>query len=95
MLLCAALLLFFPALLLKKGYALHDVIVVAVLSRRDHGDPRLAHAAGGAAAGGRPVQGTGQHRHRVGGDLRRGHPGAAAGLRARSPRWAASSWASW
>jgi len=32
MLLCAALLLFFPALLLKKGYALHDVIVVAVIS---------------------------------------------------------------
>jgi O-antigen/teichoic acid export membrane protein len=32
MLLCAALLLFFPALLLKKGYALHDVIAVAVVS---------------------------------------------------------------
>ncbi|MBA2590631.1 MAG: hypothetical protein H0U98_18625 [Alphaproteobacteria bacterium] len=32
MLLCAALLLFFPALLLKKGYALHDVIVVALVS---------------------------------------------------------------
>jgi O-antigen/teichoic acid export membrane protein len=32
MLLCAALLMFFPALLLKKGYALHDVIVVAVIS---------------------------------------------------------------
>ena len=32
MLLCAALLLFFPALLLKKGYALHDVIVVAAIS---------------------------------------------------------------
>ena len=32
MLLCAALLLFFPAVLLKKGYALHDVIVVAVIS---------------------------------------------------------------
>ncbi|MFO1247063.1 MAG: hypothetical protein U1E93_02320 [Alphaproteobacteria bacterium] len=32
MLLCAGLLLFFPALLLKKGYALHDVILVAVIS---------------------------------------------------------------
>ena len=32
MLLCAALLVFFPALLLKKGYALNDVIVVALIS---------------------------------------------------------------
>jgi len=29
---CAALLAFFPLLVLKKGYALHDVILVAVLS---------------------------------------------------------------
>jgi O-antigen/teichoic acid export membrane protein len=32
MLLCAALLAFFPLLILKKGYGLHDVIVVAVIS---------------------------------------------------------------
>lgn len=32
MLLCAALLAFFPLLVLKKGYSLHDVIVVASLS---------------------------------------------------------------
>ena len=31
-LLCAAVLAFFPLLVLKKGYALHDVIVVAILS---------------------------------------------------------------
>ena len=31
-LLCAAVLAFFPQLVLKKGYALHDVIVVAALS---------------------------------------------------------------
>jgi O-antigen/teichoic acid export membrane protein len=32
MLLCAALLAFFPLLILKKGYSLHDVIVVATVS---------------------------------------------------------------
>jgi hypothetical protein len=31
-LLCVALLAFFPLLVLKKGYALHDVILVAILS---------------------------------------------------------------
>ena len=33
MLLCAAVLVFFPLLVLKKGYGLHDVIVVAILHR--------------------------------------------------------------
>jgi O-antigen/teichoic acid export membrane protein len=32
MLLCAGLLIFFPGLLLKKGYALHDVEMVAIIS---------------------------------------------------------------
>jgi O-antigen/teichoic acid export membrane protein len=32
MLLCAALLAFFPLLILKKGYGLHEVIVVAIIS---------------------------------------------------------------
>jgi O-antigen/teichoic acid export membrane protein len=32
MLLCAALLAFFPLLILKKGYGLHDAVVVAVVS---------------------------------------------------------------
>ncbi|HEU0096438.1 MAG TPA: hypothetical protein VFQ52_08280, partial [Rhizomicrobium sp.] len=32
MLLCAGLLIFFPGLLLKKGYALHDVEMVAMIS---------------------------------------------------------------
>jgi O-antigen/teichoic acid export membrane protein len=32
MVLCAALLVFFPMLLLKKGYDLRDVIIVAVIS---------------------------------------------------------------
>ncbi len=63
-LLCAALLAFFPLLVLKKGYALHDVILVAILSSvimaiRAWRTPLavLLQAAGA-------VQGTGGHRHR-------------------------------
>jgi hypothetical protein len=74
MLLCAALLLFFPALLLKKGYAL----------RLHHGDPRPAHPVRRAAAGGRTIQGTGEHRHGIGGDFRRRDIGPAGGFWTRS-----------
>jgi len=93
MLLCAVLLAFFPLLILKKGYSLHDVIVVGSISAvimavRACARPRQC------CCRRRTVQGTGGHWHAVGHGFGYRHPGL---LLAFGPirRWAVSCWARW